>query len=90
LLTLSTGSIVGVIGAPHRAEPRYWDAPLNSSPRADAWFWTCGCAAEPAGPGKFNVASCADHHEKLTRRFEHKARFSSPHYVPSLPRILPG
>jgi hypothetical protein len=90
LITLPTGSVVSVLGVPERAEARFWDAPLNETPRADAWFWTCGCAAEPAGPGRFTVAPCGEHGEKLKLRFERKTRFAARSYPGALPRIVPG
>jgi hypothetical protein len=74
MVTLPTGSVVRVLGAPERAEPRFWDAPSDAIPRADAWFWSCGCAAEPVGPGRFTVVGCDDHRASLQRRYERKTR----------------
>lgn len=72
-LELPTGSIVGELGPPARTEARYFDPPGNLLPRADAWFWRCGCAAEPRSPGRFDVAPCALHREALVKRFDRKA-----------------
>ncbi|MBD5607085.1 MAG: hypothetical protein IAI48_18670 [Candidatus Eremiobacteraeota bacterium] len=88
LVTLPTGSVVRVLGAPERAEPRYRDAPLETVRRADAWFWACGCSAEPAGPGRFAIAGCPDHRAPLQRRFERKSRGFST-YAPA-PVRRPG
>jgi hypothetical protein len=90
LVTLSTGSVVRILGVPERAEARFWDAPLNAVPRADAWFWTCGCAAEPVGPGRFSVASCQTHLESLQHRFERKSQRKQSIAASSLPRIVLG
>jgi hypothetical protein len=77
LVTLSTGSVVAVLGPPQRSEARFWDSPHDTVQRADAWFWTCGCGAEPAGPGRFTIAPCSAHDDDLQRRFERKSRFAS-------------
>jgi hypothetical protein len=71
---LPSGSIVKVLGAPEWSESRFWDEPERRMPRADAWFWTCGCAAEPDSPGRFSVRSCDVHREGLALRFERKTR----------------
>jgi hypothetical protein len=73
-MQLPTGSLISELGLPARSEPRYWDAPANLIPRADAWFWACGCSAEPERPGRFEVVACARHREALQRRSERKAR----------------
>jgi hypothetical protein len=73
---LPSGSIVKLLGVPAWSEARFWDEPANRTPRADAWFWTCGCTAEPKSPGRFVVRGCDEHRESLVQRFERKARFA--------------
>jgi len=72
---LPTGSIVSELGAPDWSEARYRDEPGGPVPRADAWFWSCGCLAEPVGPGRFSVHACDAHRERLAQRYERKQNY---------------
>jgi hypothetical protein len=82
LITLPTGSILSVLGPPEHAAERFWDSPANTQQRADAWFWTCGCSAEPAAPGRFRMVSCVAHADAIRIRFERKSRHAATHGGP--------
>lgn len=69
LLILPTGSLISELGVPADAEERFYP---DARRRADAWFWECGCAAEPHAPGKFTTATCVEHRAALERRAARK------------------
>jgi hypothetical protein len=68
MFELPTGSLITILGVPCSSEDRYLDPPVNRLRRADAWSWTCGCAAEPHSPGRFQALPCEQHREILERR----------------------
>ena len=73
MFRLPTGSVIAVLGRPESTETRYWDA-TRLQPRADAWFWRCGCGAEPDAPGQFLVEGCYTHQAPLEIRAARAAR----------------
>ncbi len=76
-MVLPTGSVVTALGPPSWSDERYWDSPTNLQRRADAWFWDCGCAAEPDSPGRFEIAACATHAETLDRKLQRKQQLNA-------------